>query len=289
MFLQVPFFFPLSKQTTLTPYSSHNMSSLGTPPRPFLSLQKTYNFLTKVQSGSAVVFSIFTALHGTQLLVANVGGAQLANHWIMVGRPIYQDQHLEGILVTGSAITHVAASLAKLGIRLYWNKGAVTTANNAATLPYHGLAGYLLIPLAGLHYYLVRSLPIDYYGDSAFIDFGYIAWGLQNKPIFTYGLHTTLIVAATYHMVSGAKLAFQRLGRSKKTIAAASVGGKVPQHGKSVEQKKIDAQLQKRRNIKNGIVVGVSVALLSSLIIIGRDTKKIPLRLDFAKMYSRII
>lgn len=265
-------------------------SSLGTTPRPFLSLQKTYNFLTKVQSGSAVVFSIFTALHGTQLLVANVGGAQLANHWIMVGRPIYQDQHLEGILVTGSAITHVLASLAKLGIRLYWNKGAISTASNTATLPYHGLAGYLLIPLAGLHYYLVRSLPIDYYGDSAFIDFGYIAWGLQNKPIFTYGLHTTLIVAAAYHMVSGAKLAFQRLGRSnKKTIAAASAGGKVPQHGKSVEQKKIDTQLQKRRNIKNGIVVGVSVALLSSLIIIGKDTKKIPLRLDFAKMYSRII
>ncbi|CAO3624820.1 unnamed protein product [Mucor hiemalis] len=264
------------------------MSSLGTTPRRFLSLQKTYNFLTKVQSGSAVIFSIFTALHGTQLLVANVGGAQLANHWIMVGRPIYQDQHLEGILVTGFAITHIVAGLAKLGIRLYWNKGTITTAANSATLPYHGLAGYLLIPLAGLHYYLVRSLPIDYYGDSAFIDFGYIAWGLQNKPIFTYGLHTALIAAAAYHMVSGTRLAFQRLGRSKKSIPA-TASGKVPQHGKSVEQKNIDTKLQKKQHIKNGIVIGVSIALFSSLVIIGRDTKKIPLRLDFAKMYSRLI
>lgn len=262
------------------------MSSLGTTPRPFLSLHKAYSVLTKIQAGSAVVFSVFTLIHGTQLLAANVGGAQLANHWIMVGRPIYQDQHLEGILVTGSAVTHVAAGLAKLGIKLYWNNKS--TGQNPALLPYHGLTGYLLIPLAGLHYYLIRSLPIDYYGDSAFIDFGYVAWGLQNKPIFTYGLHTALVIATAYHIVSGTKLAFQRLGGGKKKIIS-TASAKVPQHGKSVEQKSIDAKLQKRRFIKNSVVTGLSIALFSSLVIIGRDTKKIPLRLDFAKMYSRII
>ena len=212
-------------------------------------------------------------------------GARLANHWIMVGRPIYQDEHLEGILVTGSALTHVVASLAKLGIRLYW-KHMSTKSKNPALLPYHGLAGYALIPVAGLHYYLIRALPVDHYGDSAFIDFGYVAWGLQNKPIFTYGLHVGLIVATAYHMVSGTKLAFSRLRTSKKTLPTTH---KVPQHGKSVEQQNVDFKQHRKQMIRNGIVAGVSVALISSLIIIGKDTKKIPLRLDFAQMYSRII
>jgi hypothetical protein len=264
------------------------MSSLGTAPRPFLSLQKTYGFLTKVQAGSAAVFSIFTTIHGVQLLAANVGGAHLANHWIILGRPFYQDEHLESILVTGSAVTHVLAGLAKLGIRLYWKNNAIVN-NPALLLPYHGLSGYLLIPLVGLHYYLVRSLPIDYYGDSSFIDFGYIAWGLQNKPIFTYGLHTTLVVGAAYHIISGARLAFSRLSRKSNKKAVISGVSKVPQHGKSVEQKSIDHQIQRRQLIRHSFVVGVSLALISTLIIIGKDTKKIPLRFDFQKMYSRIV
>lgn len=266
------------------------MSSLGTPRRPFLSLQRTYGFLTKVQAGSAVVFSIFSTIHGTQLLAANIGGSRLANHWIILGRPLYQDEHLEGILVTGSAITHVLAGLAKLGIRLYWKN--ISLVQSPALLPYHGLTGYLLIPLAGLHYYLVRALPIEYFGDSSFIDYGYVAWGLQNKPVFTYILHGSLVVAAAYHIISGSKLAFQRtFGRSKKTNAATAKHGnaKILRHGKSVEQKNINERLYKRRLVKHGIVTGVCLALLSSLIIIGRDTKKIPLRLDFAKMYARII
>ncbi|GAA5802418.1 hypothetical protein HPULCUR_007883 [Helicostylum pulchrum] len=258
------------------------MSSFGTSPRPFLSPQKVYGLLTKVQNGSAIVFSVFAVTHGVQILGANIGGSSLANNWIMLGRPFYQDEHLEGILVTGSILTHVTAGLAKLGIRLYWN---TNIKKNPALLPYHGLTGYLLIPLAGLHYYLVRHLPIDYYGDSAFIDFGYIAWGLQNKPIFTYGLHTALIVAAAYHMVSGAKIAIW--GRSKTQLPVAN--GKVPQHGKSIQQKNINDRLKKRQLIRHGIVATVSVALISSLIIVGRDTKKIPLRLDFAKMYASII
>lgn len=266
------------------------MSSLGTAPRPFLSLQKTYGFLTKVQAGSAVIFSVFTTIHGIQLVSANIGGSRLANHWIILGRPFYQDEHLESILVTGSAITHVLAGLAKLGIRLYWKNNSIV--QNPALLPYHGLTGYLLIPLAGLHYYLTRALPIEYYGDSSFIDYGYIAWGLQNKPAFTYILHGSLVVAATYHIVSGYKLAFQRLRGSKNTTATTATAKrntKILQHGKSLEQKNINDRIQKRRYLKNGIVASVSLALLSSLIIIGRDTKKIPLRLDFAKMYSRII
>ncbi|CEP14503.1 hypothetical protein [Parasitella parasitica] len=259
------------------------MSNLGTTRRPFLSITKAYSLLTKVQTTSAVVFSTFAAIHGAQLLAANVGGAYLANHWLIVGRPIYQDEYMEGILVTGSAIAHVVAGLAKLGIRLYWNKNRSLRAtitppkheNNV--LRYHGLTGYLLIPLAGLHYYLVRSLPIDYYGDSSFIDFGYIAWGLQNKPIFSYGLHTALVVAASYHMVSGIKYVFQRSDRPIEPVYLSQAS----QYDRS--------QVDRARWVQKSIIAGFSLALISSLVIIGKDTKKIPLRLDFAKMYARII
>lgn len=265
------------------------MSSLGTTPRPFLSLTKAYGLLSKVQNASAYAFTAFTVIHGTQILAANVGGSRLSNHWILLGRPFYQDEHLEKVLVTGSAVTHILAGLAKAGIRLYWNKNKTIqqqpekNTSHTSLLPYHHLVGYVLIPLAGLHYFLVRSLPIDYYGDSAFIDFGYIAWGLQNKPVFTYGLHTALIVAASYHMVSGAKPLFKR--KNKKQVPVT----KVPQHGRSVEQNTIDARHRKQQMIQKGVVAGLSLALISSMIIIGYDTKKIPLRLDFAKMYARII
>ncbi|KAI7895006.1 uncharacterized protein EV154DRAFT_477781 [Mucor mucedo] len=222
------------------------MSSLGTSPRPFLSLQKTYGILTKVQAGSAVVFSTFVVMHGAQIVSANVGGSSLANNWIMLGRPFYQDEHLEGLLVTGSALTHVAAGLAKLGIRLYWNK---KTGQGSHLLPYHAATGYALIPLAGLHYYLVRHLPVDYYGDSSFIDFGYIAWGLQNKPVFTYGLHLALVVAGVYHSVSGIQVALGQLKKKKKPSHT-----KIPQHGKSVEQQKINEEVSKKHMWKGGLV-----------------------------------
>ncbi|KAL9554343.1 hypothetical protein MBANPS3_002863 [Mucor bainieri] len=267
------------------------MTDLGTTRRPFLSLTKAYSLLTKVQTTSAVVFSTFAAIHGVQLLAANVGGASLANHWLIVGRPFYQDEHMEGILVTGSAITHVVAGLAKLGIRLYWNRNKQLTAaiappnNENNVLRYHGLTGYLLIPLAGLHYYLVRGLPIDYYGDSAFIDFGYIAWGLQNKAIFSYGLHTALVVAASYHMVSGIKYVFQRKSRPAEVVDAS----KVPLNGRSMG---VDQKVTKQKKsilIQKSVIAGLSVALVSSLVIIGRDTKKIPLRLDFAQITRTLI
>ncbi|GAN02166.1 conserved hypothetical protein [Mucor ambiguus] len=267
------------------------MTDLGTTRRPFLSLTKAYSLLTKAQTTSAVVFSTFAAIHGVQLLAANVGGASLANHWLIVGRPFYQDEHMEGILVTGSAVTHVLAGLAKLGIRLYWNRNKQLTAaiappnNENNVLRYHGLTGYLLIPLAGLHYYLVRGLPIDYYGDSAFIDFGYIAWGLQNKAIFSYGLHTALVVAASYHMVSGIKYVFQRKSRPVEAVDSA----KVPLNGRSIAVDQKATKQKKGILIQKSIIAGLSVALVSSLVIIGRDTKKIPLRLDFAQMYARII
>ncbi|KAI8992386.1 hypothetical protein BDB01DRAFT_710365, partial [Pilobolus umbonatus] len=163
------------------------MSSNNSP----LSLTKIYGLLTTIQSTSAALFTTFTLIHGAQVLSVNMGGVRLGNNWILMGRPFYQDERMEGILVTGSATAHILAGIGKQSIRQYWNRNKKNT-NTQALLPYHHTMGYMLIPLVGLHYYLVRSIPIDYYGDSSFIDFAYIAWGLQNKPVFTYGLHIGL-------------------------------------------------------------------------------------------------
>ncbi|KAI8063399.1 uncharacterized protein B0P05DRAFT_515894 [Gilbertella persicaria] len=237
------------------------MSTLGTAPRPFLKTTQAYRILTKVQNVSALAFSTFTAIHGTQILAANLGGASLANHLILLGRPFYQDEHLEGVLVTGAATVHVLAGLGKWGIRTYWDPSRVET---------HRLryAGYALIPLVGLHYYLVRMLPIAYYGDSSFIDFGYVAWGLQNKPALTYGLHTALILTSCYHLVGGLKTIFRT--KQKKVT-------RVPMHGHNIDQTP--------HSISSIITTTLSLALISGMIIIARDTTKIPLRLDFANMY----
>ncbi|KAI9478535.1 MAG: hypothetical protein EXX96DRAFT_571284 [Benjaminiella poitrasii] len=217
----------------------------------FLSYPKTYQILTKIQNASAITFSTFTVVHVSQLLVANVGGVESANRWLILGRPFYQDAHLEGLVVTGAGLVHVAAGLGKWLIRrLYWPRSSTKRQN---------LTGYVLIPLAGLHYYLVRTLPQQQYGDSSFIDFGYVAWGLQNRPWFTYSLHIALILTGSYHVVAGISQLWNRQKSSKR-----------------------------RRIVQGGVIAGLCLGLTSSLFIIGRETKKIPLRLDFENMYRRI-
>ncbi|KAI7902989.1 uncharacterized protein BX663DRAFT_509119 [Cokeromyces recurvatus] len=228
--------------------------------RPFLSLPKTYYILTKVQNISAIAFSTFTVVHVSQLLAANVGGVQLSNRMLMLGRPFYQDQHIEGLVITGAAVTHAMAGMGKWLIRYYWR----TPNNNNSTYSLHSLSGYLLIPLMGLHYILVRNLPKHYYGDSSFIDFGYVAWGLQNRPLFTSILHVGLIMTSTYHIMNGFKYLIN--GNKKK----------------STHKQRYQVIFER------GLVACTSLALISSLFIIGKETKKIPLRLDFEKIYKQI-
>ncbi|CEG71257.1 hypothetical protein RMATCC62417_07015 [Rhizopus microsporus] len=251
-----------------------------------VTLTHIYGTLTTIQSASALAFSTFVLMHGAQVISANVGGAQLANRTLLLTRPIYQDKGIETTLVVGSALVHVASGLAKFSIRLYWKQFGHNTAH-PALLPYHRLVGHLQIPVVILHFYLTRLLPIERYGDSSFIDFGYIAWGLQNRPIFTYGLHITLILGSMYHAVSGVNFVFERLFGKKKMIADKT--SKVSQHSKSVEQQSINNRINRQRLLKKGAFAALSLGLVSGLVIISRDTTKIPLRFDFESMYSKIV
>ncbi|KAI9321427.1 hypothetical protein BX666DRAFT_1902030 [Dichotomocladium elegans] len=236
-----------------------------------MSLVKIYGNLTTIQSASAVVFSAFAFVHGSQIAVATIGGPDMANRWLLLGRPFYQDEHMEGIIVTGAATVHVLAGIAKAGIRRYWNQKKATGTQNdvpsTQAVPYHHAAGYLLIPVAWLHYDLVRTLPVRYFGDSSLLDFGHIAWGLQNWPIFTYTVHGILVGAASYHIIGGLSTAYQRTCR-RKGAGTSSLG------------------LWKRRA---GTATAIGLILLSGLFVIGHQTKKIPLRFEYASIYNMLI
>lgn len=234
-----------------------------------MSLVKVYSGLTTVQSASAVVFSTFVAIHGAQVAVSTIGGPDMSNRWLLLGRPLYQDQHLEGLLVSGAAVVHVLAGVAKAGIRRYWGQNNNNTTQSTRLLPYHHIVGYVLVPVVWLHYDLVRTLPVRYFGDSAMLDFGHIAWGLQNWPVFTYTLHGTLIGTAAYHIVSGASLAYQRTFKRKRSDKSSS----------SVY----------RPHKKMAAAATIGLVLLSGLFIIGRQTKKIPLRFEYEAIYKMLL
>ncbi|KAI9489623.1 hypothetical protein BDB00DRAFT_746138, partial [Zychaea mexicana] len=169
-------------------------------------LYKTYGILTTIQSASAVAFSSFALIHGSQIALANVGGPDMTNRWLLLGRPFYQDEHTEGLIVTGALTVHVVSGLAKAAIRRYWRgqqkqdndtSSSYSSSNNSnnnagVLLPYHGATGYFLVPLVWIHYRLVRELPIKVFGDSSMVDVGIVAWGLQNWPVFTYAVHGAL-------------------------------------------------------------------------------------------------
>lgn len=240
---------------------------------PLPSIYKVYGTLTTIQSASAVVFSTFVTVHGAQITVAAVGGPDMANRWLLLGRPFYQDEHMEGILITGAAAVHLVSGLAKAAIR--WWYGMSQDDTRLGLFPYHRGAGYALLPFLWVHYDLMRTLPVRFFGDSAMLDFSYVAWGLQNRPVLTYGLHVGLVGLGVYHIVSGASLAykrtFRRCGQRKEREDAT--------------QDFTSSMLWTR---KGAVAASVSLALLSALIVISR-VKKIPLRFEYQQIYSMLI
>lgn len=246
------------------------------------TLAKVYGTLTTIQSASAVIFSSFLVIHGVQVAAATFGGPEASNRLLLLGRPVYQDEHTEGLLVTGSVIVHVASGLGKAGIRWCWDRsqknkknnkegrsssntvqGEGINNNNAVLFPYHRAVGYLIGPALYLHFDLVRSLPRKYFGDSSMVDFSHIAWGLQNYPVVTYGLHSILIGTVAYHLVGGMPAAVRRTfkPKSKKPVGPSC--------------------------LMAAVLIGSFT--FSGMLAIGRQTRKIPLRHDYAQIYQSVV
>ncbi|ORY91142.1 hypothetical protein BCR43DRAFT_498573 [Syncephalastrum racemosum] len=243
-----------------------------------MHIYKIYGGLTTLQNASAYAFSSFAVVHGAQIAISALGGPDAGNRWLLLGRPFYQDEHTEGIIVTGAATVHVLCGIAKAGIRWYCKKNQNVDIQTRLPL-HHRLAGYILLPAVLLHYDLVRKLPARYFGDSAMLDLGHIAWGLQNWPIFTYTLHGILIGAASWHIVHGAK-ALLSTKKKGKTAAASS--------SSSSSTLTTPTTTQTATRVTWITSAGIAVTLLSGLIVIGTQTKKIPLRYDYAQIYKML-
>ncbi|CAO3659499.1 unnamed protein product [Umbelopsis ramanniana] len=239
-------------------------------------LHQLYNGLTIVQSASALTFSVFYITHATQFLAAPFGGIEASNKYLLLGRPLYQDEHLEPILVTGAASVHVLSGLAKGAIRQYWKRNSTTDLTPRSTV-YHRRAGYALIPLVALHYTVARDLPQKYFGDSTFLDYSYISFLLQNYPAITYIGHTALISIASFHIAAGMNVAVKQLRGHKKQ----------QQQQQQKDMQATSKPLVDPKRIPVYVSLVVSGLTLGGLYVLGR-TEKIPLRREYARIIQRI-
>ncbi|OZJ04056.1 hypothetical protein BZG36_03569 [Bifiguratus adelaidae] len=209
-----------------------------------------YGVLSDIQAYSALGFSVFLATHATQVALANVG-VDVANNWLLLGRPLYQDRLIENVVVIGGVTAHVAAGVAKACMRRpkyqvvdlegdltryavvesdealrLAEEGRVNTVISQGArkrismlLPGHRVIGYMLIPVLLGHYIITRAAPLRYFGDSAFLDFSYISLGLQTHPRLFGGLQVALVGLGMYHVCSGTATIWKRVfgGRSRAT------------------------------------------------------------------------
>lgn len=283
-----------------------NSSSKTTPDTRYI-IYKVYGIANKVQAISAVSFSSFAIIHGLQIASTLIGGPSAMDSSLLLGRPFYQDERMEGLLVNNSIALHLLAGFTKSTIRyLYFNNNKSNNGNNdsatlkldsnnngkrSGVLPYHDVTGQLFVPLIIGHYVLARGLPKKIMGDSAFIDVGIISWGLQNKKWFTWTLHLALIGTGVYHTISGFRLAYQRTFRPNHTIT----NNTVPSSSSSEEEENKDQQqpiqksiVKRKQNDQklNILIVGVSAVLVTGLVIISR-VDKIPLRREYRDIYTR--
>jgi Protein of unknown function (DUF1691) len=243
------------------------------PTQPVEMLHQLYNGLTIVQSASALTFSVFYVTHATQFLAAPFGGIEASNKYLLLGRPLYQDEHLEPILVTGAASVHVLSGLTKGAIRQYWKRNSTVDLTPRSTV-YHRRAGYALIPLVALHYTIARDLPQKYFGDSTFLDYSYISFLLQKYPAFTYIGHTALISIASFHIAAGMNVAVNQLRGHKK-------------HQQQKDKQATSMPLVDPKRIPVYVSLVVTGLTLGGLYVLGR-TEKIPLRREYARIIQSI-
>ncbi|CAG8537533.1 32064_t:CDS:1, partial [Racocetra persica] len=97
-----------------------NNSNNNPPPFPIVTVSKIYGYLTLVQVGTAAVFTTFLVTHLSATALATIGGIELTNKTIVLGRVYYQNSFLEPIVVAGSIWGHIISGLIKRGIKLYW-------------------------------------------------------------------------------------------------------------------------------------------------------------------------
>ncbi|KAG0358517.1 hypothetical protein BGZ54_010391 [Gamsiella multidivaricata] len=87
------------------------------------------------------------------------------------------------------------------------NKGGSGSGSAPGLFPYHRLVGWLLVPFVLAHTYQMRVVPVKVFGDSAMVDYSFIAFLHRMKQPAPYVL---LVGLMAYHMFGGGPVAFNR-------------------------------------------------------------------------------
>lgn len=96
------------------------VKSFGVPPETpsrTRNIERAIVLLGKVQRGSVVPFSVFLAVHLSSVVVAPaLGGVQIGNDMVMLGRELYQTPAVEWLMF-GSVAVHVLSGMALTVLR----------------------------------------------------------------------------------------------------------------------------------------------------------------------------
>ncbi|CAG8550313.1 5793_t:CDS:1 [Acaulospora colombiana] len=292
--------------------------------RPKFSAPWFYYHLTTIQSGTAVVFTTFLATHLSATALATVGGIELTNKTIVLGRVYYQNRFLEPVIVFGSLWGHVLAGIAKGIIRLYWkrkvrdqrkltgdvhekvekiitdetdDKGVVvrqkiTTRITTTTTDSHiSRAIGLILPYHRETGYLLIPLVLGH---------AFVARGLPRRYFGDSSLiDATYITLALKRWPRSTYLALTVLV-TLGVFHAVSGAPAVFKILKSVLSKKgvekqpglSEAAKRRQRIIRNGVIVSTVGLLTAGILVIGgkigRNDIRIPLRTEYLRVYGQI-
>ncbi|CAI2183410.1 1291_t:CDS:2 [Funneliformis geosporum] len=260
-----------------------------------ITLPKVYGYLTIVQAGTAIAFSTFLVTHLSATTLATLGGIELTNKTIILGRVYYQNKLLEPIVVFGALVGHVAAGIAKRSIKLYWKynkrddrkltgevhekvEKIVTDEKNEQG---NVSIGFITSKSSSFgHTYFNRILPRRYLGDSSLINATYVTLSLRKWPVTSYLSLTALIGLTAYHVISGFPVVYKILRGSVLK--------------KSAEKQVVlsDSAKKRQRIIRNGIMITSIGLLTTGLLVIGGKFGKdprIPLRTEYLKVYGQVL
>jgi hypothetical protein len=168
--------------------------------------------VSRTQRYSSYVFSIFGLMHITNTAIIPLVTQSVATSdtYLLLTRPYYQSRLLEPLLVGAPIAIHVISGIA---LRIYRRRqaairyGAQSHAERRAIRwpPVSAISalGFALAPLAVMHRYIVRGLPLWYEGSSANSGLGYVAHGFARLPLLSFVGYTALVSVAAFHFTWG--------------------------------------------------------------------------------------
>jgi hypothetical protein len=231
---------------------SNISSNQPSPPPPKSYLPSVLTLLQSTHRYSSYVLSGFLGLHAlntciiplTTILASEDNALSTIDNGFMITRFLYQpSKSTEIILILAPLGIHVVTGLGLRARRIFqdrhlYGEGILayyareTRINRAKglswpriralpTLGYSSTAatGSVLLIFVSLHVFTTRYLPLKYAGDGE-TSISLVSHALRKHPLLAYTLYSGLIVAGTFHVISGwgrwLKLTFTRRGRRVK-------------------------------------------------------------------------